>query len=114
MMLMRTSGRRERWLRFVRLLVACLAFVVARPASAAAASVDAIVLVDRVLVSGAERGEPGERDGRGGPRASVASVGHDGSKLIERREAETPRLAKVQSSRVFTRRKYLSNCAFLC
>ena len=97
--------RSWRLLRLVRLLVACLAFVLARPAPALGASVSPLDQIVLVASSGAEREEEDEETARAHGRAS--------SDAPQAELVGTTLELGARQSRAVVEDKYLRNCALL-
>jgi hypothetical protein len=104
------SGRQRQWMRLVRLLVACLAFVLARPAFAAPVTSDGIVLVASLVPSESEPLATTEETSSSASRISARQTptAHD----VLRDDVRT--LAQLQSPRALIARKYLRHCSLLC
>ena len=94
-------GPQRRWMRLIRLVVACLAFALARPAPCAAVTIDTVVVVSSGL-SAAERATAEAKADV--PRPSPEAIS----------TPEPRRLESLQSPRALLARKYLRHCSLLC
>jgi len=107
----KVSSPSRRWLRLARLLVACLAFVLARPASAVPGAFDGIV-----LIAGASVPSDSERSATTDERAartSGVSAPHALTRDLVLTGAARA-FARLQSPRALIGRKYLRHCSLLC
>lgn len=106
--LIAVSRPSRRWMRLARLLVTCLAFVLARPAAAEPGAFDGIVLVAGTRFAAevpSATEETSSSPSRVPSRRTPAA--HDLS-------PDDLRAAKLPSPRARIARKYLRHCALLC
>ncbi len=107
--LLAVSSPSRRWMRLARLLVACLAFVLAHPAAAEPGIFDDVVLVAGTLFAAeapSATQEPSSSASRVLPRPTpkAQNVSH----------GDVRPLAQLQSPRALVARKYLRHCSLLC
>jgi len=103
------SGHSRPWMRLARLIVACLAFVLARPAPSLSVVFEDVVLVADMHAS-AEAPSAMEETRSSASRvlSRATSTAHDVS------PDDVPDLAPLQSPRALIARKYLRHCSLLC
>ena len=107
--LLAVSSPSRRWMRLARLLVACLGFVLARPAPAVPSVLDGVVLVSSANASSEANPSTSEavssRASRAAPRTHAAHhLWPD----------DVGALAQLQSARALVARKYLRHCSLRC
>jgi hypothetical protein len=111
------SSRTRHWMRLARLLVACIAFFVARPA-AAAPVLDAIVLVAGSEVAGARAAAQPTEHRASAERAAPAPTRRPQDLPLDR--ARLARSDGIDGNRapgvplVRVPETYLRNCSLLC
>ena len=103
------SGHSRPWMRLARLIVACLAFVLARPAPSVPGVFEDVVLVADVHAS-AEAPSATEET------RSIASraLSRQTSTAQDVSPDDVRDLAPLQSPRALIARKYLRHCSLLC
>jgi hypothetical protein len=104
------SRRQRQWMRLVRLLVACLAFVLARPAFAAPVTFDGTVLVASCVPSESEPSASTEKTSSSASRISARQTPTAHDVLPD----DVHALPQLQSPRALIARKYLRHCSLLC
>jgi hypothetical protein len=103
------SSLSRRWMRLARLLVACLGFVLARPAPTVPSVLDGIVLVSSANATSEAN------------QSTSEAVSSSASRAAPRTRAAHPlwrddvgALAQLQSARALVARKYLRHCSLRC
>jgi hypothetical protein len=103
-----SGGQKRNWMRFARLLIACVAFFVARPPVQATVWTDHVVLV---ASAEARTSTTEQKDATEASRASIAGPHRSASACCLPLSFTAEHAI---SAPVIVSRRYLRNCSFLC